>query len=47
MRERDSKAAKLNRESMYRMASRRGNPRLASLECILQSAGLRLAVEVR
>jgi probable addiction module antidote protein len=42
-----AKSAKLNRESMYRMLSRRGNPRLSSLESILQSAGLRLAVEVR
>lgn len=42
-----AKSAKLNRESMYRMLSRRGNPRLSSLESILQGAGLRLAVEVR
>ena len=41
-----SKKAKLNRESMYRMLSRRGNPQLSSLTSILENAGLRLAVEV-
>lgn len=42
-----SRKAKLNRESMYRMLSRKGNPQLSSLASILESAGLRLAVEVR
>ena len=42
-----SSKAKLNRESMYRMLSRRGNPQLSSLTSILENAGLRLAVEVR
>ncbi len=42
-----SKKAHLNRESLYRMLSRRGNPQLSSLASILESAGLRLAVEVR
>ena len=41
-----SKKAKLNRESMYRMLSRRGNPQLSSLTSILENAGLRLAVQV-
>jgi probable addiction module antidote protein len=39
--------AKLNRESLYRMLSTKGNPQLSSLESILECAGLRLAVEVR
>jgi probable addiction module antidote protein len=42
-----SKKAHLNRESMYRMLSGKGNPQLSSLASILKSAGLRLAVEVR
>ena len=42
-----SKKAHLNRESMYRMLSGKGNPQLSSLVSILESAGLRLAVEVR
>lgn len=42
-----ARRAKLNRESLYRMLSTKGNPQLSSLESILESAGLRLAVEVR
>jgi probable addiction module antidote protein len=42
-----SKKAHLNRESMYRMLSGKGNPQLSSLAALLKSAGLRLAVEVR
>lgn len=42
-----SRKSKLNRESMYRMLSSRGNPQLSSLTSILENAGLRLAVEVR
>ena len=42
-----SRHAKLNRESLYRMLSSKGNPQLSSLESILESVGLRLAVEVR
>ncbi len=37
--------AKLNRESLYRMLSRRGNPRLQSLAALLESLGFRLTVE--
>ncbi|MGH7208448.1 MAG: addiction module antidote protein [Nitrospiraceae bacterium] len=37
---------KLNRESLYRMLSARGNPELRSLEALLQALGLRLAVTV-
>ena len=42
-----SRKARLNRESMYRMLSGKGNPQFSSLASILESAGLRLAVEVR
>lgn len=42
-----SRKAHLNRESMYRMLSGKGNPQLSSLAAILDGAGLRLAVEVR
>ncbi len=43
---RPSRAADLNRESLYRMLSGRGNPRLKSLDALLHAMGLRLAVEV-
>ncbi len=36
----------LNRENLYRMLSSSGNPQLSSLTTLLQSVGLRLAVEV-
>jgi len=36
----------LNRVSLYRMLSARGNPELRSLGALLKSLGLRLAVEV-
>jgi probable addiction module antidote protein len=39
--------ADLNRESLYRMLSEEGNPRLSSLGALLRSFGLRLAIEVR
>jgi probable addiction module antidote protein len=38
--------AQLNRENLYRMLSPTGNPQLSSLNALLQSMGLRLAVEV-
>lgn len=37
----------LNRVSLYRMLSGKGNPQLSSLAVILKNIGLRLAVEVR
>ncbi len=37
---------KLNRESLYRMLSERGNPELRSLEALLHALGFRLAVAV-
>jgi probable addiction module antidote protein len=36
----------LNRENLYRMLSTTGNPQLSSLNALLRSVGLRLAVEV-
>lgn len=36
----------LNRENLYRMLSPTGNPQLSSLNTLLRSMGLRLAVEI-
>ena len=36
---------RLNRESLYRMLSRSGNPSLDSLAAVLNACGLRLAVQ--
>jgi len=41
-----AKDTQLNRENLYRMLSNKGNPQLASLNALLRSLGLRLAVEV-
>ncbi len=38
--------ARLNRVSLYQTLSARGNPELRSLRALLESLGLRLAVEV-
>lgn len=38
--------AALNRENLYRMLSSNGNPQLSSLNTLLHSLGLRLAVQV-
>jgi probable addiction module antidote protein len=40
-------AAALNRESVYRALSAKGNPRLSTLGALLHTLGLRLAVEVK
>jgi len=40
-----SSRAQLNRESLYRMLSRSGNPSLDSLAAVLGAVGLRLSVE--
>ncbi|HBH80710.1 MAG TPA: putative addiction module antidote protein [Nitrospira sp.] len=37
---------KLNRESLYRMLSARGNPEFRSLDALLHALGFRLAVAV-
>ena len=42
-----SKKARLNRVSLYRMLSGKGNPQLSSLAMVLDNIGLRLVVEVR
>ena len=40
-----SRDAHLNRESLYRMLSKSGNPSLESLASVLGACGLRLAVQ--
>lgn len=42
-----AKRTKLNRENLYRMFSRRGNPALSSLNKVLAAFGLRLAIEIK
>lgn len=42
-----SKRAKLNRVSLYKMLSHRGNPRFQSVMHLLNAAGLKLSVGVR
>ena len=39
--------AALNRETLYRTLSARGNPRLSTIGALLAALGLRLAVEVK
>lgn len=41
-----AEGAQLNRVSLYRMLSEKGNPQLSSLSALLDQLGLRLAVEV-
>ena len=40
-----SRDTRLNRESLYRMLSKSGNPSLDSLSAVLNACGLRLAVQ--
>jgi len=40
-----SRTSRLNRESLYRMLSKAGNPSLDSLAAVLNACGLRLAVQ--
>jgi probable addiction module antidote protein len=40
-----SRQSRLNRESLYRMLSKVGNPSLDSLAAVLNACGLRLAVQ--
>ena len=42
-----SAKAKLNRESMYRMMSKKGNPEIKSIMSVLDSMGLKLSIEPR
>ena len=39
---RAAKLSKLNRESLYRLVSRDGNPRLSSLNAVLAALGLKV-----
>jgi probable addiction module antidote protein len=39
---RAAELSKLNRESLYRLISKRGNPRLSSLEAVLSALGLKV-----
>jgi probable addiction module antidote protein len=39
---RAAQLCKLNRESLYRLFSRNGNPRLSSLESVLSALGLKM-----
>jgi len=41
-----AEASGLNRESLYRMLSGKGNPELNSLDRVLHALGLKIAVEV-
>jgi len=41
-----AEATGLNRESLYKMLSRRGNPGIHSLKAVLAAVGLRLSVEL-
>ena len=41
-----AESTQLNRESMYRMLSDHGNPKLSSLTAVLNQLGMRLAIEV-
>ena len=40
-----SQKSKLNRESLYRMLSKKGNPEIRSIVTLLNAMGLRLSVE--
>ena len=42
-----SKKSHLNREGLYDMLSKKGNPRLSSLEAVLEALGLKLMVASR
>jgi probable addiction module antidote protein len=42
-----SEKTKLNRESMYRMLSSKGNPGIKSILALLHSMGLKLTIEPR
>lgn len=42
-----SKTTRLNRESLYRALSEKGNPRLDTLAKVLSAVGLRISVNVQ
>lgn len=41
-----SESSRLNRENLYRMLSKKGNPELGSLNTLLNSLGLKLSVKI-
>ena len=42
-----SKLSELNRENLYRILSKKGNPRLSSLTSVLEAVGLSIRFSVR
>ena len=42
---RTAELSKLNRENLYRLVSRKGNPRLTSLNSVLSALGLKVVFE--
>lgn len=40
-----AKKSQLNRESLYRMLSKRGNPRLTSIKSVLDAMGWQLTID--
>jgi DNA-binding phage protein len=42
---RAAKLSRLNRESLYRLVSREGNPRLSSLSSVLSALGLKVTFQ--
>jgi probable addiction module antidote protein len=42
-----SRSTKLNRANLYKIFSKRGNPEIATLNHVLESFGLRLAIAVK
>ena len=42
-----AKRTKLNRENLYRILSKRGNPELSSLTRLLEAMGLKLTVDLK
>ena len=42
-----SEKSKLNRESLYRMLSKKGNPEIKSILTLLHSLGLKMSIEPR
>ncbi len=39
-----ARKARVNRENLYRMLSKKGNPRLENIEAVLEACGLKLTV---
>lgn len=42
-----ARKTRLNRESLYRMLSEKGNPALRSMGTLLNALGFKLAIEVK